>query len=72
MATMIGYVMNGDNTTARRGLRRVMKLRTAALRLTAEQDSLSTAGRPTRFTSTHDCGSGGHSMSVEHHLLPWP
>lgn len=71
MATMIGYVMNGNNTTARRGLRRAMKLRTAALRLTAEQDRLSTAGRPTRFTSTHDCGSG-HSMSVEHHLLSWP
>lgn len=71
MATMIGYVMNGNNTTARRGLRRVMKLRAAALRLTAEQDRHSTAGRPMRFTSTHDCGSG-HSMNVEHHLLPWP
>ena len=71
MATMIGYVMNGNNTTARRGLRRVMRLRTAALRLTAEQDRHSTAGRPTRFTSTHDCGSG-RNMRVEHHLLPWP
>ena len=71
MATMIGYVMNGNNATARQGLRRVMKLRTVALRLTAEQDRLSIAGRPMRFASTHDCSSG-HSMSVEHHLLPWP
>ena len=69
MATMIGYVMNGNNATARQGLRRVMKLRTVALRLTAEQDRLSIAGRPMRFASTHDCSSG-HSMSVEHHLLP--
>jgi hypothetical protein len=70
MATMIGYVMNGNNATARRGLRRVMKLRTATLRLIAEQDRHSTAGLPTRFMSTHDCGSG-HNMRVEHHLLPW-
>lgn len=71
MAMMIGYVMNGNNTTARQGLRQFMKLRAAALQITAEQDSLSTSGNPTRFTSTHDCGSG-HSVSVEHHLLPWP
>ena len=70
MATMIGYVMNGNNATARRGLRRVMKLRTTALRLTAEQDRHSTAGRSTRFMSTHECGPG-HNMHVEHHLLPW-
>jgi hypothetical protein len=71
MATMIGYVMNGNNATARRGLRRVMKLRTAALRLTAEQDRHSTAGRSTRFMSAHECGPG-HNVHVEHHLLPWP
>lgn len=71
MATMIGYVMDGNNATARRGLRRVMKLRTTTLRLTAEQDRHSTAGCHTRFTSTHDCGSG-YNMRVEHHLLPWP
>ncbi len=70
MAMMIGYVMNGNNATARRGLRRVMKLRTTALRLTAEQDRHSTAGRSTRFMSTHECGPG-HNMHVEHHLLPW-
>ena len=71
MTMMIGYVMNGDNGGARRGLRRVMKARTATLGLTAEQDYPSLPGKPTRFSSTHTCRSG-HSMKVEHHLLPWP
>lgn len=71
MAMMIGYVMNGDNDRARRGLRKVMKVRTAALGLTAELDYPSLPGTPTRFRSTHTCRPG-HSMEVEHHLLPWP
>lgn len=71
MATMIGYVMNGDNGRARSGLRKVMKARTATLGLTAEQDRPSLPAMPTRFSSTHTCRPG-HSMKVEHHLLPWP
>lgn len=71
MAAMIGYVMNGDNGRARRGLSKVMKARTATLGLTAEQDHPSLPGAPTRFSSTHACRPG-HSMEVEHHLLPWP
>jgi hypothetical protein len=71
MAMMIGYVMNGDNSKARRGLRRVMKARTATLGLLAEQDHPSLPGAPTRFSSTHICRPG-HSIEVKHHLLPWP
>lgn len=71
MATMIGYVMNGDNGRARSGLRKVMKARAATLGLTAEQDRPTLPGMPARFSSTHTCRSG-HSMKVEHHLLPWP
>ena len=71
MATMIGYVMNGDNARARRGLRKVMKARSATLGLTAEHDHPSLPGAPTRFRSTHMC-KPGHSMEVAHQLLPWP
>lgn len=71
MAMMIGYVMNGDNGRARLGLRKVMKARTATLSLTAEQDHPSVPGAPTRFRTTHTC-KHGHSMEVEHQLLPWP
>lgn len=71
MATMIGYVMNGNNGGARQGLRRVMKARATSLGLTAELDHPSLPGAPTRFRSTHTCRPG-HSMDVEHHLLPWP
>ena len=71
MATMIGYVMNGNNGRARQGLRRGMKARTATLGLTDELDYPSLPGAPTRFRSTHICRPG-HSMEVEHHLLPWP
>lgn len=71
MAMMIGYVMNGDNGRARRGLAKVMKSRTATLGLTTEEDRPSLPGMPIRFSSTHTC-MPGHSMKVEHHLLPWP
>lgn len=71
MAMMIGYVMNGDNDRARRGLTKVMKSRTVKLGLTTEQDRPSLPGMPIRFSSTHTC-MPGHSMKVEHHLLPWP
>nr|WP_315228381.1 hypothetical protein [uncultured Albidiferax sp.] len=71
MAMMIGYVMNGNNGRARQGLRRVMKARTDTLGLTAELDHPSLTGAPTRFRSTHTCRPG-HSIEVEHHLLPWP
>lgn len=70
MAMMIGYVMNGDNGRARQGLRRVMKAREATIGLTAEMDHPSPLGAPTRFRSTHTCRPG-HSMEVEHLLLPW-
>ena len=71
MATMIGYVMNGDNSRARRGLRKVMKAHSATLGLTAEQDHPSAPGAPTCFRSIHTC-KPGHGMEIEHHLLPWP
>ncbi|EWS66600.1 hypothetical protein Y695_00008 [Hydrogenophaga sp. T4] len=71
MATMLGYVMNGDNGRARRGLRKVMKARAATLGLTAELDHPSLPGAPTRFRSTHKCRPG-QSIDVEHQLLPWP
>lgn len=71
MAMMIGYVMNGDNGRARQGLRRVMEKRKATIGLKAEMDHPSPFGAPTRFRSTHTCRPG-HSMEVEHLLLPWP
>lgn len=71
MAMMIGYVMNGNNGRARKGLSRVMKARAATTGLTAELDHTSLPGAPTRFRSTHTCRPG-HSIEVEHHLLPWP
>ena len=71
MAAMIGYVMNGDNGKARKGLRKAMKARTATLGLTAEQDRPSLPGAPMRFSSTHTCRPG-HRMEVEHYLLSWP
>lgn len=71
LAVMIGYVMNGNNGRARQGLRRAMKARKANLGLTGELDHLSLPGAPTRFRSTHTCRPG-HSIEVEHHLLPWP
>jgi len=71
MAAMIGYVMNGDNRRARRGLRKVMKVSAATLGLTAEQDHTLVPGALTRFSSTHIC-EPGHRMKVEHHLLAWP
>ena len=70
-AMMIGYVMNGDNSGARQALRKVMEERTVSLGLTAEHDRPSLPGMSTRFSSTHTCKSG-HSIRVEHHLLPWP
>lgn len=71
IAMMIGYVMNGNNDKARQGLSRAMKARTAPLGLTAEQDHTSVLGAFMRFSSTHMCKTG-HSIRVQHHLLPWP
>jgi len=71
MAMMIGYVMNGNNHKARQGLSRAMKARTAPLGLTTEQDHTSVSGEFMRFSSTHMC-KPGHSIRVQHHLLPWP
>lgn len=71
MATMLGYVMNGDNGRARRSLCKVMKARAVTLGLTAELDYPSLPGAPTRFRSTHKCRPG-QSIDVEHQLLPWP
>ena len=48
MAMMIGYVMNGNNGSARKGLSRVMKARVATNGLTAELDHPSLPGAPSR------------------------
>ena len=61
IATMIGYVMNGDNGRARRNLRKVMKTRIPTLRLTAGQNHPSLSGMLTRFRFTYTCRLG-HSM----------
>lgn len=70
LAMMIGYVMNARNDQARRGLRRVMKMRSVVIGLQSERDQQFVPGGPMRFFTTHACGSG-HRIEVQHLLLPW-
>lgn len=71
LAMMLGYVMNARIDHARRGLRRAMSIRSAAIRLQMERDAPAVAGYPLRFHTTHAC-SQHHTIEVMHTLLGWP
>lgn len=70
-AMMLGYVMNARTDRARRGVKRAMAFRSAAIRLQSERDAPTTAGKPLRFYTTHLC-MPGHTIEVAHTLLAWP
>ena len=70
LAMMIGYVMNARSDIARRGLRRVMKIRSVVIGLQSERDHPFVTGGSMRFFTKHACLSG-HLIEVQHHLLPW-
>lgn len=71
LAMMLGYVMNAKTDLARRGVRRIMALRSTTIGLQSERDAPSAAGRPVRFHTTHTCVPG-HVIEVAHTLLAWP
>ncbi len=71
LAMMLGYVMNAKMDVARRGVRRMMALRSGSVGLQSEQDSPVVNGRPIRFRTTHACLQG-HTIEVAHTLLGWP
>jgi len=71
MAMMLGYVMNARADRARRGVKRAMAFRSAAIRLQSELDAPIEDGRPLRFHTTHVCVSG-HTIEVAHTFLAWP
>jgi hypothetical protein len=71
LAMMLGYVMNARTDRARRGLKRAMEIRSAAIRLQSEHDEPVEHGRPVRFSTTHICDPG-HTIEVAHTLLGWP
>lgn len=70
LAMMLGYVMNAKTDVARRGVRRIMALRSTAIGLQSERDAAVVSGRPLRFHTTHACMSG-HVIEVAHTLLAW-
>ena len=71
LAMMLGYVMNAKTDLARRGIRRIMTLRSASIGLQSELDAPVVNGRPVRFRTTHACVPG-HVIEVAHTLLAWP
>jgi hypothetical protein len=66
-ALMLGYVMDGNVSSARRALLRALRIRASELQLS----SLSVSADDEPFASRHgradDC-----RMEVTHRLLPWP
>lgn len=71
LAMMLGYVMNAKTDVARRGVKRIMALRSTTIRLQSERDAPVVSGRPIRFYTTHACVPG-HVIEVVHTFLPWP
>lgn len=71
LAMMLGYVMNAKSDEAKRGVKRILKLRSAIVRLQSERDDPVISGRPIRFHTTHACVPG-HIIEVAHTLLAWP
>ena len=71
LAMMLGYVMNSRSDRARRGVKRAMSVRSAAIGLQSEDDIAVSDGQPLRFRTTHVCVPG-HRIEVMHNLLAWP
>ncbi|NTJ65889.1 hypothetical protein G6M50_16505 [Agrobacterium rhizogenes] len=71
LAMMLGYVMNAKTDLARRGVRRIMALRSTTIGLQSERDTPIVEGQPVRFHTTHACVPG-HVIEVAHTLLAWP
>ncbi|MGC4026742.1 MAG: hypothetical protein QM744_17365 [Mesorhizobium sp.] len=71
LAMMLGYVMNAKADVARRGVKRILALRSATIGLQSERDVPIVNGRPIRFHTTHACVPG-HVIEVAHTLLAWP
>lgn len=71
LAMMLGYVMDAKTDVARRGLGRVIALRSSAIGLQSERNAAIISDRPIRFHTTHACMSG-HVIEVAHTLLAWP
>lgn len=71
LAMMLGYVMNAKSDQARRGVKRMMALRSTTIGLQSERDGAVAAGRPVRFHTEHACVPG-HVIEVAHTLLAWP
>ena len=71
LAMMLGYVMNTKTDLARRGVRRIMALRSTTIGLQSQRDAPIVAGRSMRFHTMHACVSG-HVIEVAHTLLAWP
>lgn len=71
LAMMLGYVMNAKTDVARCGVRRVLALRSATIRLLSERDVPVGSGRPIRFHTTHACVPD-HVIEVAHTFLAWP
>lgn len=71
LAMMLGYVMNAKTDVARRGVKRILALRSATAGLQSERDAPVVSGRPLRFHTVHTCVPG-HVIEVHHTLLAWP
>ena len=71
LAMMLGYVMNAKSDVARRGVKRILTLRSAIVGLQSERAAPVVDGRPIRFYTTHACGRG-HVIEIAHTLLNWP
>ncbi|WHZ38358.1 hypothetical protein [Sagittula sp. MA-2] len=71
LAMMLGYVMNAKSDVARRGVGRILAIRSATVGLQSERDAPIVSGRPHRFHTTHACVPG-HVIEVAHTLLAWP
>ena len=70
LAMMLGYVMNRHAEVALQRVKRAIH-RSKAIQLKSAMDEPITAGKPIRFSTTHDCVSG-YEIFVRHTLLAWP
>lgn len=71
LGMMLGYVMNAHSERAQRGVRSAIAARATQLRLRAQHDVVTIAGKPLRFRSEHQSQSGG-IIEVVHSLLSCP